>query len=58
MEESMRSMGTDGATTEAEPFKVMEVDILTIEERNVVESLVASVQNRVGNEEEIVDAMQ
>jgi len=36
----------------------MEVDILTAEERNVVESLVASVQNRVGNEEEIVDDMQ
>jgi len=58
MEESLRSMETGGKTTEEEPFKVMEVDILTVEERNVVDCLVASVQNRVGNEEESVDDMQ
>lgn len=54
MEECLRS----AKTREEEPIKVMEVDILTAEERNVVECLVASVQNRVGNEEEIVDDMQ
>jgi hypothetical protein len=54
MEESLRN----GKTPEEEPFKVMEVDILTAEERNVVDCLVANVQNRVGNEEENVDDMQ
>jgi len=40
--------------TEAEPCNVMDVDILTAEERSVVESLVANVQNKVGDEEDNV----
>ena len=46
MEESLRSM-----QAEVEPCNVMDVDILTAEERSVVESLVANVQNMVGDEE-------
>ncbi|KEH31222.1 hypothetical protein MTR_4g094228 [Medicago truncatula] len=49
MEESLRSM-----QTQAEPCNVMDVDILTAEERSVIESLVANVQNRVGDEEDNV----
>jgi len=49
-------MGTNRVTIEVEPFKVIHVNILTVEERNVVECLVVSVQNRVGNQEGNVDA--
>jgi len=58
MEESLKSMTKGGLTTEDEPVNIMEVDILSAEERNVVNCLVASVQNRVYNQEENVGATQ
>lgn len=54
MEESMRNISM--GTTKVD--EVMEVDILTSEERNVIDTLVASVQKRVFNVEENVDATQ
>jgi len=36
----------------------MEVDILTVEDRNVIDCLVASVQNRVYNQDENFDGTQ
>ena len=58
MEESLRSMAKGGLTTEDEPVNIMELDILSAEERNVVDYLVASVQNRVYNQEENVEGTQ
>jgi hypothetical protein len=58
MEKSLRSMAKGGLTIEDEPVNIMEVDILSAEERNVVDCLVASVQNRVYNEEENDDYTQ
>jgi hypothetical protein len=58
MEESLRSMTEGGLTTEDEPVNIMEVDILSAEERNVVDCLVASVQNKLYNQEENVDGTQ
>ena len=53
MEESLKSMTKGGLTIEDEPVNIMEVDILSAEERNVVNCLVARVQNRVYNQEEM-----
>jgi len=58
MEESLKSMTKGGLTIEDEPVNIMEVDILSAEERNVVDCLVASVQNRIYNQEENVDGTQ
>jgi len=51
-------MGTYGLTTQDELVKVIEVDILTVEERNVVDRLVANMKNRVYNQEEHVGGTQ
>ena len=56
MEESLKSMTKGGLTTEDEPVNIMEVDMLTAEERNVIDY--ASVQKRVYNQEENVDGTQ